>query len=106
MEKQRYPTIAFITEALGDRCEVQKIPVPFDCIDGFQEAFYGRPEAFLQEQVRRSQSAWGFVSKEREAQMVKRLADELTSGEWDRKWGHYRTQPEFTCALRLIIAMP
>jgi SAM-dependent methyltransferase len=46
VEKARYPTIDFIKEALGGTIEVQSIPIPLDCVDGFQEAFYGRPEAF------------------------------------------------------------
>jgi SAM-dependent methyltransferase len=106
VEKKRYPTIDFIKTSLGGHCEVQKIPIPFDCIDGFQEAFYGRPEAFLNKQVRQSQSAWGFIAPELEEKYVKDFAEELASGEWDRKYGHYRTQESFTCALRLIIAAP
>lgn len=103
VERQRYPMISFIVDSLGDRCEVWEIPVPLNCVDGFQEAFYGRPEAFLDEKVRKAQSAWGFISDEQQRTIVKRLADDLASGEWDRKYGHYREQPEFVCALRLII---
>lgn len=106
VEKKRYPTIDFITSALGGHCEVQKIPVPLNCIDGFQEAFYGRPEAFLNKQVRQSQSAWGFIPIEVEERYIENFARELASGEWDRKYGHYRTQESFTCALRLVIARP
>lgn len=106
VEKARYPTIEFITEALGGKCTVLPIPIPLDCVDGFQEAFYGRPEAFLEQDVRMSQSAWGFLPEGLEALLVKRLSDDLESGEWDRKFGKYRTQPSFTCALRLIIAEP
>jgi SAM-dependent methyltransferase len=106
VEKKRYPAINLIKAALGGKCEVQKIPVPLDCIDGFQEAFYGRPEAFLNKQVRRSQSAWGFISPEVEEKYIKDFAEELSSGRWDRKYGHYRTQGSFTCALRLVIATP
>lgn len=104
VEKARYPTIDCIVNALGGKCEVKTIPIPFDCVDGFQEAFYGRPEAFLEKEVRKAQSAWGFLANGLEEILVKRLADDLTSGEWDRKYGHYRTQATFTCALRLIIA--
>ena len=103
IERQRYPAIKFLTDALDGKCEVQKIPIPFDCADGFQEAFYGRPEAFLDKKVRQSQSAWGFLPEGEEDKIVKRLEDDLESGEWDRKYGHFRTQPTFTCALRLII---
>ncbi|MFC4619480.1 class I SAM-dependent methyltransferase [Camelliibacillus cellulosilyticus] len=104
VERSRYPKIAAITEALGGTCDVQKIPVPLDCVDGFQEAFYGRPEAFLEKEVRSAQSAWGFLSEGLEEKLVKRLADDLVSGVWDKKYGDYRTKPHFTCALRLIIA--
>jgi SAM-dependent methyltransferase len=104
VEKQRYPSIEFLTSVLGSHCEVQKIPVTLSCTDGFQEAFYGRPEAFLQKTVRQSQSAWGFLSEEVEQAIVKRLSDDLASGAWDRKYGHLRTQPSMTCALRLVIA--
>lgn len=104
VEKSRYPTIDFITSCLGGQCEVQKIPIPLDCIDGFQEAFYGRPEAFLSKAIRRSQSAWGFVPEEIAERSVQKLADDLASGHWDKEYGHFRTQPFFTCALRLVIA--
>jgi SAM-dependent methyltransferase len=103
-EKARYPTIEFITSCLGSNCEVQEIPIPLDCMDGFQEAFYGRPEGFLVKEVRQSQSAWGFVPEDIAERSVKKLADDLASGEWDRKYGHYRSQAFATFALRLIIA--
>lgn len=106
VEKQRYPTINFLTDALGGKCVVEAIPVPFDCVDGFQEAFYGRPEAFLNKAVRKAQSAWGFLTDNEQENIVKRLADDLQSGAWDKKYGHFRNQPSFTCALRLIISTP
>jgi len=106
VEKARYPTIEFIKNSLGGNCEVVSIPIPIDCVDGFQEAFYGRPEAFLEKEVRLSQSAWGFLPVGLEDKLVQSLQDDLTSGEWDKKYGHYRTQPTFTCALRLVISKP
>jgi SAM-dependent methyltransferase len=104
VEKSRYPKINFITEVLGGSCDVQSIPIPLDCVDGFQEAFYGRPEAFLEKEVRLAQSAWGFLPEETEDRLVKALAKDLESGEWDKRFGYYRSMPSFTCALRLIVA--
>jgi SAM-dependent methyltransferase len=104
VEKARYPSIDFIKRSLGGNCEVVAIPIPLDCVDGFQEAFYGRPEAFLEKEVRLSQSAWGFLPAGLEEKYVKALAADLSSGEWDKKYGHYRSTPTFTCALRLIIS--
>lgn len=106
VEKARYPSIDFITNVLGGQCTVVPIPIPLDCKDGFQEAFYGRPEAFLSKEVRLAQSAWGFIPEEQQAQIVQRLANDLQSGAWDKHYGHFRTQATFTCALRLIIARP
>jgi SAM-dependent methyltransferase len=104
MEKRRYPAIDWITGLLGGHCKVQPIPIPLDCVDGFQEAFYGRPEAFLNEEVRKAQSAWGFLSEEQQEMTIRHLADDLQSGDWDKKFGHLRSQPSFTGALRLITA--
>ncbi len=106
IEKARYPSIAFIKNALGGNCEMVPIPIPLDCVDGFQEAFYGRPEAFLEKEVRLSQSAWGFLPEGVEERLVKTLEDELRSGAWDKKYSHFRSQPSFTCALRLLISRP
>ncbi|KAA5532524.1 class I SAM-dependent methyltransferase [Taibaiella lutea] len=106
VEKARYPTVDFISNALGGNIEVIPVPIPLDCTDGFQEAFYGRPEAFLQKEVRQSQSAWGFLPEATASELVKRLEDDLLSGEWNRKYGHFRTQAFFTGALRLIISRP
>jgi hypothetical protein len=79
------------------------VPIPFDCVDGFTEAFYGRPEQFLDPEVRRSQSAWGFLEAGVENRIVEALATDLTSGAWDARHGHLRRQPFFEGAVRLIV---
>ena len=104
IEKARFPTIEYIMNNLGGLCREITIPVPLDCKDGFQEAFYGRPEAFLDKQVRQSQSAWGFISKNSEDMIVQRLRKDLETGEWDKKYGFYRKQRFLNCALRMIVS--
>ena len=106
VERARYPALETIRQSLGGHSEVIPVPIPIDCTDGFQEAFYGRPEAFLQAGVRKAQSAWGFLAPGQEEELVQRLATELASGEWDRKYGHFRQQASFTCALRLVVGLP
>ena len=106
IERVRYGNIDSITKVLRGNCQIQPIAVPRDCADGFQVAYYARPEAFLQKKVRKSQSAWGFVSAEVEDRIVKTLADDLASGKWDEKYGHLRKRPTINCQLRLIVANP
>ena len=103
-ESRRYPSIDSVTDALGPGTTSVPVPVPFDCRDGFTEAFYGRPEAFLDPAVRRSQSAWSFVDPEAEARAVTALAADLGSGRWDERHGDLRTQSHFIGSLRLVTA--
>ncbi len=102
-ERSRYPTLATMAEALGEHTTVHPVAVPFDCVDGFTEAFYGRPERFLDASVRRAQSAWTFVDAADEQRAIDALTVDLASGRWDEHHGHLRTQPAFVGALRLVV---
>ena len=104
VESGRYPAIDAICSGIGGAKEVRVVPIPIDCTDGFTEAFYARPEKFLDAAVRRAQSAWGFVTEAAQARFVKNLADDLASGAWDKKYGHWRKMPHFEGSLRLIIS--
>ncbi len=106
VERSRYPKFDRLAEALGGNIEIRSVPIPLDCVDGFQEAFYGRPEAFLDPEVRRAQSAWGFLDTATQNRLVASLDTDLKSGRWDELYGKHRTMPEFHGALRLVIARP
>ncbi len=103
-ERRRYPDLDRIRSILGGRSTVVPVPIPIDCADGFTEAYYARPELFLDPNVRSSQSAWGFVTAATEERAVERLRRDLESGAWDRRYGHLRSQPAFLGSLRLIVA--
>lgn len=105
-ESGRMPRIEVITEQLGGRANVDPVPLPANCSDGFAESFFGRPEAFLDDRVRRSQSAWGFIEPEVEARSVSALRTALADGTWDRRHGHFRTSAEYPGSLRLLTAYP
>lgn len=104
--QRRDPQLSLVSDALGGRASVLPLPVPRDCVDGFQEAFYARPEAFLREEVRRAQSSWGFLAPGEEARSVEKLAEALRSGAWDAKHGALRNQAEYIGSLRLIVGLP
>ncbi len=105
-ESGRMPGFDLIESYLGGSIEIVPVPIPSDCVDGFAEAFYGRPEAFLDERVRRAQSAWGFVSRDVEVASVELLRTELENGSWDLKHGELRARSEYAGSLRLIISRP
>ena len=103
-EARRYPPMAAVASALGGRCDVRPVPIPLNCTDGFNEAYYGRPERLLDESARLSCSAWSFVDQSTTDGYLTHLRQELTNGMWDSKHGHLRSQPNFDGSLRLIIA--
>jgi hypothetical protein len=106
LESRRVPSIETIRRALGSRTEVRIVPVPADCRDGFTEAFYARPEKFLEDEVRASQSVWGFVDSEVEARFLRELRADLSSGGWDERYGALRSLPAYEGALRLVVGHP
>ncbi|WP_433370364.1 class I SAM-dependent methyltransferase [Actinoplanes sp. CA-142083] len=105
-ERRRYPAISTIAAAIGRSTEVIEVPIPIDCVDGFTEAYYARPDAFLDPRVRAAQSAWGFVTPEATHRAVENLRADLASGAWEHAYGHLRAQPQFLGSLRLLIGRP
>jgi SAM-dependent methyltransferase len=102
----RFPSVDHICEVLGGTSTVTAVPIPLDCVDGFGEAFYGRPERLLDPAVRQAQSGWGFIDPAEAGRSVERLRAALESGDWDRRYGALRTQPEYVSSIRLITATP
>ncbi|MEZ0093257.1 class I SAM-dependent methyltransferase [Streptacidiphilus sp. EB129] len=105
-EARRYPAVADITGALGGQATVEVVPVPVDCTDGFNEAYYGRPERLLDPGARQACSAWSFVDAELREQYTEHLRRDLASGAWDRRHGALREQPALNGSLILIRALP
>jgi SAM-dependent methyltransferase len=103
VERRRYPSLDRIADGLGGRLAVRPLTIPLDCRDGFADAFYGRPEAMLDQRVRNAQSAWSFVGAEEQAEFEQRLRDDLDFGVWDEHLGHLRTQPEFIGSIRILV---
>jgi hypothetical protein len=92
-----------ILERLGGG-RVEPIALPAACSDGMVEAYFGRPEAYLEEQVRRAQSVWRRLPAGVEERIARELAADLASGAWDRRHRSLRTQAEYASSLRLVVS--
>jgi SAM-dependent methyltransferase len=103
-EARRYPSMDAIRDGFGTEIDIRAVPIPLDCRDGFNEAYYGRPEMLLEDGARLSCSAWSFVTPKIAADSVERLRSELADGNWDRKYGALRTQPRFMGSLYLVVS--
>lgn len=80
------------------------VPVPRDCIDGFGAAYWGRPEAYLDEGVRAGMSMFARADQSSLIPGLSRLADDLASGAWDRRYGELRTLDSIDIGYRTIVA--
>ena len=88
--------------AIGARLE--PVPVPWDCADGFFEAYWRRPAAYLDERVRRGISVWEAVGPEAEERAVRSLREDLSSGRWAERNGDVVGLDEAVIGARLLIA--
>jgi SAM-dependent methyltransferase len=102
VEASRVGLATELARAIGARME--PVPVPWDCADGFFEAYWRRPEAYLDETVRRGISVWSSVGPEAEQRAVRSLRDDLASGRWAERNRGLLDLEEAELGLRLLVA--
>jgi hypothetical protein len=91
-----------LARAIGARLE--PVLVPWDCADGFFEAYWRRPEAYLDENVRRGISLWAGVGAAAEERAVRSLREDLASGHWANRNHDLLDLDAAELGLRLLIA--
>ncbi|MFG1688042.1 class I SAM-dependent methyltransferase [Nonomuraea sp. NPDC049269] len=96
------PSLTELVGAIGARTE--PVLVPWDCADGFYHAFWRRPEAYLDEHVRRGMSIWARVGPDAEQRAVHSLRDDLASGRWAARNRDLSGLDAAELGLRLLIA--
>ena len=100
----RFDSPAALAGRLGGDVTVQAVPIPADCRDGFIEAFWARPEAYLDPVVRDGMSGMRAMDQQVVARAMARLEADLRSGEWDRRHGDLRRRAEMELGYRLVLA--
>ena len=96
------PSLTEMARAIGARTE--PVLIPWDCADGFFEAYWRRPEAYLDDQVRRGVSVWARVGPEAEQRAVRSLRDDLVCGRWAELNRDLVALDAAELGLRLLIA--
>jgi SAM-dependent methyltransferase len=83
--------------------EVQIVPIPWDCRDGFFSAFWRRPEAYLDAAVRAGISTLAKRSEDELAEGLARLRADLDSGAWARRHADLLERDELDLGYRLLV---
>lgn len=96
-----FPSVDELSDALGP-LEVRHVPVPHDCVDGFLAAYWRRPRAYLDPQVRAAISGLAMVPDE--DPRLTRLARELDDGSWNDRYGSVLALDSLDSGYRLVVA--
>jgi SAM-dependent methyltransferase len=96
------PSLAELARAADAR--VEPVIIPWNCADGFYEAYWRRPEAYLDEQVRGGISIWARVGPDAEERAVRSLREDLASGQWADRNRDLITLDGADLGLRLLVS--
>jgi SAM-dependent methyltransferase len=87
---------------LGD-VELASVPVAHDCHDGFYQAYWRRPEAYLEEQVRDGISVFGLLPGEEVREALEQLRLDLADGSWEARNAELLSLSALDVGLRLVM---
>lgn len=94
---------AELRELLGE-IELPAVPVPHDCRDGFYQAYWRRPRAYLNPAIRDSISVFRRLPASEVTAAIERLGRDLESGAWEDAHAALLEQAELDIGLRLVVA--
>jgi hypothetical protein len=81
----------------------EPVLVPHDCTDGFAAAYWRRPHAYLDPQVRAGISLLAQTGEDVVAPGLTRLADDLTTGRWQTRHAGLLTRETIDVGYRLLV---
>ncbi|WP_240616700.1 class I SAM-dependent methyltransferase [Sphingorhabdus sp. YGSMI21] len=97
------PKLEAFERILGP-CKVEVVPVPHDCTDGFLGAYWQRPHAYLDPEVRAAIST--FAKLDNITNALTKLEQDLASGAWEERYGHLMELKNLDVGYRLVVAQP
>lgn len=101
LDEAQMPRIEDYAKWLGP-VRIEPVAIPADCSDGFLYAYWRRPAAYLDPRIRSgSSSFWALGDCDAE---LARLARDLDSGDWARKYAAIAALDAYDAGYRLVIA--
>lgn len=93
--REVFPTLAALQGLSPRPMAVRRFPLPRDLEDRFAAAGWSQPEAYLDEEFRNGISSFRLGDEEEVAAGLEALRRDLASGEWDVRFGDFRTKPDY-----------
>jgi SAM-dependent methyltransferase len=86
--------------------EVRTVPIPHDCRDGFFGAYWRRPRAYLDREVRSGISVFSLVPADSVERAVAALERDLETAEWEARHRELLELDQIDLGYRLVVAEP
>jgi SAM-dependent methyltransferase len=103
IDRRICPAIEELRRVLG-HVEVDPLPIPHDCIDGFLGAYWRRPHAYLDAGVRSAISTFAKMTPSAVEAGLERLRRDLEDGTWARRYGHLLDRSAIDLGYRIVVA--
>ncbi len=103
LETSRFVPLASVVDALGAHT-VRPFEIPHDFTDGFQAAFWRRPEMYLDPEVRAASSTFASLPPARVLPGIERLRSDLQSGKLLETYGELLALEKADFGHRIVIA--
>ena len=103
LETSRFTPLDLVVDALEVHTVVP-FEIPHDFTDGFQAAFWRRPEMYLDPEVRTASSTFASLPPELVEPGIERLSSDLQTGKWRETYGELLTLESADFGHRILIA--
>jgi SAM-dependent methyltransferase len=103
LETSRFTSLASIIDELGAHT-VETFEIPHDFTDGFQAAFWRRPEMYLDPEVRGASSTFASLPPELVTPGIERLRRDLQAGKWHETYEELLALDTADFGHRIVIA--
>ncbi|MEO1386921.1 MAG: class I SAM-dependent methyltransferase [Cyanobacteria bacterium J06634_6] len=77
-------------------------PLPHNLADSFAAVGWGRPEYYLQDDIRSGISSFSKITQNELAEGLFKLRSDLETGVWNERYGHLRKQSQYDAGYRFV----
>ena len=97
----KFPRAAPFYGTMFKTLDIRVVPIPCDCVDGFLEAYWRRPEAYFDPNARSAISTFAYIADVDSG--LAKLRRDLDDGTWVRRNAELLTKQELDLGYRLVI---
>ncbi len=101
LDEAQMPAMLDYERWLGE-VEITTLLIPHDCTDGFLYAYWRRPSAYLDARIRAGSSSFWAIENADEG--FRKLAEDIKSGEWERRYADILALDAIDAGYRIVIA--